>query len=61
MLTMEILADRFYLGHLGLLCFHVQEDTYGLYMTFSGSDVQRCVSCCGGGVWVGFVLQQKLH
>lgn len=59
--THKVTADQFYLGHLGLLSLHVQEDAYSLNMTFPGSDVQRCVSSCGGGVGVGFVLQQKLH
>lgn len=32
-------AGRLYLGHLGLLSLHVQQDTYSLCMTFPGSDV----------------------
>jgi len=50
-----------YLGHLGLLSLHVEKDTDSLHMTFPGSDVKRCVTRCGEGVGVGFLLQQKLH
>lgn len=47
-----------HLGHLGLLSLHVQQDPYGLHMTFSGSYVQRGLARRGGGIWVGFVVQQ---
>ena len=50
-----------YLCHLGLLGVHVQQHADGLGVALAGGDVQGGVARRGGGVGVGFVLQEQLH